>query len=210
MMNYSIREMRASYWSCFTLLLFTLGAFDASAQLIVHNKLEKNVIVGMHAISEGFNAKDPVSGDVTRESTTYFEPYAGYFFNRNFGFGPVMRYNRFRSSVAEDYDHFEAGGFARYFVPIGLNPDKGISLLLLAEVSCRVANYRQLSSLDIVHLDGFDHVMYTVTPIGAQIEIWKGLYGELSTDWVIHTSSYQQFNLRLGVEYHFGNQKLER
>lgn len=210
MRNNSTRKIKAYSWSCFILLLFTLGAFDASAQLIVRNKSEKNLIIGMHAISEGFNAKDPASGDVTRESTTYFEPYAGYFFNRNFGFGPIMRYNRFRSSFAEDYDNFEAGGFARYYVPIGLNPDKSVSLLLIVELSCRVANYRQLNSLEMVQLDGFDHVMYTVTPIGGQIQIWKGLYGELSTDWVIHTSSYQQFNLRLGVEYHFVNQRLER
>ncbi len=209
MKNISGKSGSNHYFLLLVVCLFC-GSINGQAQILVRNKIEKNIIFGMHTGGEGTQYKDPVSSEEFKHSIVYLEPYLGYFFNRNFGVGTIFGYNRFRSSFSEDYDLFEIGGFARYYIPIGLNPDWPISMLFLSELSYRASNYQQINRSDFNQSEGLNYNILTLTPIGAQIKIWKGFYGEISTEWVFHAPAYDHFSYRIGLEYHFGDERRAR
>jgi len=170
------KRVNITYPLFFLLFFFFIGE-KISGQAIQYNQIQKNIIFGLHSAGEGTNMKDPATGEITKHSYLYIEPYLGYFFNRNFGVGPIMGYHRFRSTFSEDYELLEVGGFARYYIPVGLNPDWPVSMLFLTEFSYRASNYQQSSRSDFNQSKGLDYNIFTLTPIGAQIKIWKGLYG---------------------------------
>ena len=208
-MNCTYRKACRNHRLLFFFVCLFCGSMDLQGQVIVRNKIEKNIIFGVHAFSEGFNVKDPATSEVTKENYGYLEPYLGYFFSRNFGVGPILKYHRFRSTFDEDYNHLEVGGFARYYIPIGLNPDLPVTLLFLTEISYRASDFQQINSSDFIQSEGLDYNIFIFTPLGAQIKIWKGLHGELRTDWILHSSGYDEFTLRMGLEYHFSDERRE-
>ena len=191
----------------FAILLLSLSA---NAQVFRKANINEKYIFGLHSSGQGYNFKDPVTKDITKESYVFLEPYLGYFFNKNFGLGPILGYQRFRSTFDEGYDLFEFGGFARYYIPIGLNPDWSVSMLFLSELSYRRANYVQVSSSEVIPSSSFNENIFTFTPIGAQIKIWNGFFGEISTEWIIFPAEYDRFGYRIGLEYHTGYGKGKR
>jgi hypothetical protein len=177
-------------------------------QFIKKETYSAKVILGLHSNGQGFNAVHPDTGEEFKYSNVFLEPYAGYFFNKNFGIGLIAGYDFVRGNQEPHRDLFDFGIFARYYYPVKLNREVLDRLLFLSEASYRRSTYELYNDEEYFESDAFRYDYISLVPIGAEIRLFKELYFELSTEWLIYSENYNSFRYRIGFEYHL--RKMEK
>jgi len=189
------------------ILLFAT-CLSSEAQIFVNEKYSSRFICGLHSSGSGYNAVDPVTNEEFTYSNVFLEPYVGYFFNRNFGVGLIAGYDFVRGNQAPHRDLFDIGIFGRYYYPVKLNREVLDRILFLSEASYRRSTYELSSDEVYFESDGFRYDYISLVPFGAEIRLFKELYFELSTEWLIYSENYNRFGYRIGFEYHL--RKIEK
>lgn len=189
------------------LALLILSAATINAQLIKHEKINKNIIVGFHFSGITYDRKDPITAEKSYVYDIYLEPYISYFFNKNIGIGVIGGYNSIRSNILPNDNYYELGGYIRTYLPYKLNKNKLNNFLFLSEVSYRKLNYTRPSSAEKIKSNSLEYSLLSIIPIGVEMKIWKGIHIELSPEWLIYSKNYDRLTYRLGIVYHFNKKQ---
>lgn len=189
---------------------FSIGISAVThAQLFQKNHITKQVVLGFHTSGSGYAYFDPITSDKLYYRYMQFEPYLGYFFNKNFGFGFISNFTTIRSNIDVNDNLNELGLFSRIYFPFKLTPKVLNRLLFSSEISYRRANYSQLSLKEYSKNTNWSSSIITVIPVSIQFKIWKGFHAELSPEWVWHSTKYSKLMYRIGIEYHFSKKKAD-
>jgi len=198
--------MRRFDFQYFILGFLLIGiCFRSEGQIIANEKYASRFIFGLHSSGAGFNAVHPDTGEEFTYSNVFLEPYVGYFFNKNFGIGLIAGYDFVRGNQEPHRDLFDIGIFGRYYYPVKLNREVLDRILFLSEASYRRSTYELSSDEVYFESDGFRYDYISLVPFGAEIRLFKELYFELSTEWLIYSENYNRFGYRIGFEYHLRN-----
>jgi len=201
--------MRRFDFQYFILGFLLIGiCFRSEGQIIANEKYASRFIFGLHSSGTGFNAVHPDTGEEFTYSNVFLEPYVGYFFNENFGIGLIAGYDFVRGNQEPHRDLFDIGIFGRYYYPVKLNREVLDRILFLSEASYRRSTYELSSDEVYFESDGFRYDYISLVPFGAEIRLFKELYFELSTEWLIYSENYNRFGYRIGFEYHL--RKIEK
>ena len=188
------------------ILFFLFISLNSTSQVFQKHKMKEVANFGFYAAANTMTIHNGY-----KDFWMQIEPYFG-FIKWNINIAAIGEYTFFRNNVDKqnNYDLYGFGTFLRYYYPFRINTCKKDTryFVFLSEFSARITNYAYLNrnfNFDSANKLKYYHLV--LVPIGMQFNIWKGLYGDIATEWNFYSKGYNIFIYRLGFEYKFSFQK---